>query len=220
MELEWKFEENTFNAIKSNAHLIKEISGERIVIELDKILTKGDHKIGFDLLVQSGLLFEINTYFPCYRDGDDLPRMDLIDEIKTKGDFYFVLFNSRPIDFFENVLKLDTQTIYHVNILRTISDGHFKWSSVECKREVIFEFVSRDKDFLNTGTSYMRTILNEFRAGMFPMKISDLALNGHELMSMGYKGKEIGNAQKFLLQNIFSGETNDKETLKRLLIKK
>ena len=213
-------EEETFRLIKANAKLIKEISGERIVIELDKIFTKGDHKIGFDLLVQSGLLFEINTYFPGYRDGDDLPRMDLIDEIKTKGDFYFVLFNSRPIDFFENVLKLDTQTIYHVNILRTISDGHFKWSSIECKREVIFEFVSRDKDFLNTGTSYMRTILNEFRAGMFPMKISDLALNGHELMSMGYKGKEIGNAQKFLLQNIFSGETNDKETLKRLLIKK
>ena len=49
----------TMKMIRDNVGRIKEISPERILIELEKIVTKGDCKIGALLLKQSGLLKEI-----------------------------------------------------------------------------------------------------------------------------------------------------------------
>lgn len=46
------------------------------------------------------------------------------------------------------------------------------------------------------------------------LHIKDLAVNGHDLMALGYVGKEIGIRLEFLLQAVIAGElTNDRETL-------
>ncbi len=55
-QLGFKFEKNTFAAIKTRAKYIQEISGERIKTELDKILLSGHPTEGVRLLAEVGLL--------------------------------------------------------------------------------------------------------------------------------------------------------------------
>lgn len=58
-QLGFVIETNTFTAIKRNAHLIKEVSGERVREELFKILKTNHPADGFQLLLNSGLLEQI-----------------------------------------------------------------------------------------------------------------------------------------------------------------
>ena len=55
-QLNFTIEEESFNAIKRNAHRIKIISQERIIDELNKIIAAPKPSIGFRLLDSSGLL--------------------------------------------------------------------------------------------------------------------------------------------------------------------
>ena len=55
-QLNFKIEENTFNAIKSNADRLRIITNERIITELNKILMSAKPSIGFKLLEESHLL--------------------------------------------------------------------------------------------------------------------------------------------------------------------
>ena len=54
---EYAIEERTFKAIRTNAHLIATVPGERVRVELDKMLAKADEpSIGMWLMQRSGLL--------------------------------------------------------------------------------------------------------------------------------------------------------------------
>ena len=46
-----------------------------------------------------------------------------------------------------------------------------------------------------------------------PHRISDLSVKGNDLLALGYKGPEVGKAQKFLLKKSLVDNTNDKDTL-------
>ena len=64
-QLNFQIEENSFNAICKNADRIKIITGERIVDELNKILSTDKPSTGFLLLYKTGLLdiiFVITSY--------------------------------------------------------------------------------------------------------------------------------------------------------------
>lgn len=51
--------------------------------------------------------------------------------------------------------------------------------------------------------------------------VSDLALNGYDLMKLGYTGKEIGAVKNYLLNEILeNGIPNDKNVLLNLVLKK
>lgn len=54
--LGFKFEKNSFAAIKTRAKLIRDVSGTRIRLELDKILLSQNARIGLELLDAAGLL--------------------------------------------------------------------------------------------------------------------------------------------------------------------
>ena len=50
-----------------------------------------------------------------------------------------------------------------------------------------------------------------------PHRISDLSVKGYDLLALGYKGPEVGKAQKFLLKKSLADNTNDKEALIKAL---
>ena len=56
---DYEIEDETWNSIKSNASGISKISKERIRDELTKILLNENRVLGFDLLVESGLMEHI-----------------------------------------------------------------------------------------------------------------------------------------------------------------
>jgi len=71
-QLNFTIEENTFNSIKKNADRIKIVSGERIVIELNKIIMCNHPSKGFLLIEKSGLLRII------------FPELDNLKGVETK----------------------------------------------------------------------------------------------------------------------------------------
>jgi putative nucleotidyltransferase with HDIG domain len=84
-QLEFEIEENSLNSITKNAHRINIISGERIVDELNKILSTKKPSIGFLLLFKSGLL---DIILP------ELTALNNVEEIEGhthKNNFYHTL---------------------------------------------------------------------------------------------------------------------------------
>ncbi|WP_309608863.1 HD domain-containing protein [Flavobacterium sp.] len=84
-QLGFIIEENSLNSITKNAERIKIISGERIVDELNKILSTGKPSIGFLLLFKTGLL---DIILP------ELTALNNVEEIEGythKNNFYHTL---------------------------------------------------------------------------------------------------------------------------------
>ena len=84
-QLGFEIEENSLNSIKKNAERIKIISGERIVDELNKILSTDKPSIGFLLLYKTGLL---DIILP------ELTALNQVEEIEGqthKNNFYHTL---------------------------------------------------------------------------------------------------------------------------------
>lgn len=84
-QLNFEIEENSLNSITKNAERIKIISGERIVDELNKILSTEKPSIGFLLLFKTGLL---DIILP------ELTALNQVEEIEGhthKNNFYHTL---------------------------------------------------------------------------------------------------------------------------------
>ena len=84
-QLNFEIEENSLNSITKNAKRIKIISGERIVDELNKILSTDKPSIGFLLLFKTGLL---DIILP------ELTALNHVEEIEGhthKNNFYHTL---------------------------------------------------------------------------------------------------------------------------------
>ena len=84
-QLNFEIEENSFHSITKNANRIKIISGERIVDELNKILSTDKPSVGFLLLFQTGLL---DIILP------ELTALNQVEEIEGhthKNNFYHTL---------------------------------------------------------------------------------------------------------------------------------
>lgn len=84
-QLNFEIEENSLNSITKNAERIKIISGERIVDELNKILSTDKPSIGFLLLFKTGLL---DIILP------ELTALNQVEEIEGhthKNNFYHTL---------------------------------------------------------------------------------------------------------------------------------
>lgn len=93
-QLDFKIEEKTFESVKANANLIKNISGERIRDELFKILAGEKAFSGIVLLRESGLLEiilpEVTDCFGVLQEG---PKHDRIYDI---GEHNFLALNFCP----------------------------------------------------------------------------------------------------------------------------
>ena len=84
-QLQFEIEENSLNSITKNAQRIKIISGERIVDELNKILSTDKPSIGFLLLFKTGLL---DIILP------ELTALNNVEEVEGhthKNNFYHTL---------------------------------------------------------------------------------------------------------------------------------
>jgi putative nucleotidyltransferase with HDIG domain len=84
-QLQFTIEVQTFEAIKTDKHRIKIVSGERVADELNKIVLSPKPSVGFDLLYKSGLL---QIIFP---QMVALAGAQYIDGYGHKDNFYHTL---------------------------------------------------------------------------------------------------------------------------------
>lgn len=204
-------ETNTWEMIKKNCSDIKTISGERIIEELNKIFYKGDINFGLRLLEFSGL----------YKEIFDISNIIGRDEY-TIEDFYFTICggfrDSDGSEKFKTVLKGDNKIFKGIQALEKC----WEYSSemvLSDVRKLVFDSFQISSTIFDTKIIYhkiVKEVIQEFIDGKLPKKITELVINGEDLMNQGFKGKEIGDRQKFLLMEIFKG--NRKNTVEDLSI--
>lgn len=200
---DFNIEPETWDLIVENSYMIKTISSERIVEELNKIFYKGKINLGIDLFEDCGLygqIFETKL-------RHDLYRIDTIE------DFYYSICGSS--ETYKNVLKGENKIFDGIQAIETILDN-YDFTDFN-KRKVVYGAYQISKAILDSGFAkrfgYADTIA-DFNEGKYPKKITEVSLNGNDLIEMGFKGKEIGDILKEVLFLILEDKLeNEKESL-------
>lgn len=204
-------ENETFNMIDKHAALIKEIAGERIKGELDKIQTKGSLSLGANIMLATGLDKHIF--------GEQLTRTEYMPTGRhSQAEFYTFLlaqFNE-PDKVLTDVLKGDTSTAKHVKMLTKLMREITTRCSENEIRVLAAEAVRGSSDKLLTlplAKALLSSVVGDFDAGM-PKRVTELAVGGEDLMERGLQGRMIGETMNRLLNRVLCKELpNERERL-------
>jgi len=199
----------TKEMMADNIELLKEISGERILEEFKKIITKkGSVKIAFKLLVEIGFFktfgLKVNKHF------------SIIDShYKTLGDLMHLLlfFENNKVATFKQVFKGDNDTEKEIKALDKMHEMERDKKGWEF---VAHEMVKITPAAFDLGCVFadVKEILVKMKAGELPAKVTNLEISGDDLKEIGLEGKGIGDTLKLLFGMVVTGKLpNDHETL-------
>lgn len=190
-------EKRTLVEIKNNSNRIQEISPERILIEFEKIVNKGNKFLATKLLVKTNLyqcIFNINF------QGD----IQLIKKSKTLSEFIFSLFYkcSDIYKIFSYNLKGTTKDINEVKCLELAFLN--KNTSIYNARYIVYQMNRIEENSLNLSI-YSKVITNAIKdlKSYYPLNIKEINVSSETIMSYGIKGPDIKNMQLKILKNIY-----------------
>ena len=212
---------DTLRMMKSNAHLINEISGERILDEFNKIVYKqGSSDIAFDLIERTDIdkaLF-----------GKKIDRNDLNDIKNINLDvvsFYYTLAELcevSPWKFYKERLKGEAVITKALMTLESFFDKIDKSSSEANNRWQVFQLLKTSPMLMNNRIlpKSVSIIIDKMKAGEIPMKFGDIHVNGNDITDeLGLTDKELGimivRIYQDALMNIYNWKDRN-ETLKYL----
>lgn len=210
----FKIEPRTFNAIKKNSNLINGIPGERILEEIKKIVEKGDHFIGANLLCETNLWQEISN-ISCSNHKNQKHLFDLSNISKTIAEFLFLMFfNSSNYEQSINVCKrLKCELVTE----KQIKGLFYAWNFDESdhnhnSHQVVFNLNKIHPTCLNLLV-LPKEIKDSINSEM-PKSLKDLQINGKDLMSFGFEGESISRVFNDIINKIFNGNlSNTKKDL-------
>lgn len=194
-------EPETERMIKENSSLIKEISPERILIEFDKMIKKGDVVYGIELLNRLNLFKEIFNF-------NFLGEYKRFSRVKNMADFIYLCFteqSEKPSVAFKNKFMGDIETTKQLEALEMLP----LIKEVEPDdRIVVSKMLNKSPLISESGllNNYVRKIISDFENGKYPKTFSGLEIDGNDLMAMGLKGKDIG----ITLGRVYSAVLRDK----------
>ncbi|WP_240841223.1 CCA tRNA nucleotidyltransferase [Acidaminobacter sp. JC074] len=161
----------------------------------------------------------------------DIGKPSTFELIEGRGRFYS--HDKASVNLagkFLKRFKYDNDTCKHVEILIS---NHMRLLDLDNNKSVkkfmnkigldnLSDFLElRKADILSSTTNdsiesveSMKTKFDEIIHEKAPMSVNDLALDGHDLMKLGYKGKEIGELKLLLLDLVLDKpQMNNKESL-------
>lgn len=228
-QLNFKIEEETFNSIKRNFHLVKNISKERIRDEFSKILLSSHSFNGLCTLKDIGLT---DLIMPVLKENFNLDNETLKNNYKflslTKNklssklaSFILASCNFNAIgNLVEDILKnlhYDNKTIKETltlinefNISLSLNRYELKKLINKVSKELIFDLIDLKRNFLKLNNQSLDNInsiekeLKNIIASKESLTIRDLAINGNSLgKELNLKpGKEIGLILNYLLDEV------------------
>lgn len=272
--LDFDIDEDAVSAIKKCAVLIKNVSGERILSELNKILLS-DNPEKIYLLYKTGLMrYVLDDLFPCfsteqnnkyhiYNVGEHIVETvrntpkDLIlrwaallhdigkpvcQSCDANGIYHFYGHHKESMRIANDILhklRMDKDSIHDILVLIENHDVHMDTSPTAVKRmlartgEVLFfkllelqEADNKAKNplYINDRLGKIRKVrerAQQIIAEGQPYTVSQLQINGRDLIKLGYRaGREIGDVLKYLLNEVLIDPSlNNREYLiKRAII--
>lgn len=209
----FKIESKTFDTIKRNSSLINGIPGERILVEIEKIVTKGDQLLGAKLLCETRLWQEISN-LDCKNHDHDANLFTLSSESKTVAEFLFLMMfgvaSSQNASSVVKRLKCDLITDKQIKAL------YYAWESEENPHFIVFNMNRIHPSCLKLLV-FPEKVKNSLSSDM-PKSVRDLSVDGKDLMGLGYKGEEISSVFSAIVQQIFDGQIkNSKEDIMNYL---
>lgn len=189
---EFDIEPITLELIIRNKHKIKEITSERILIELNKIVEKSNISAAVMWLLKTGLWDEI------FSKGSGFTSINtkILPLIKSLGELIFILTPEgvNPNNIFDNKLPNEVKKELHsLNLLKKNPDNN----------ERIFEALTHHPDIIHNS---LFQIPIEFKNGILPRSIKELTIKGGDLLELGFVGVEIGEMMKKITSLILSNK--------------
>ena len=221
-------EPKTMQMIKENAGKIREIAPERILIELDKIVTKGNARIGIELLASTGLFKQI---FGNEIKASQIGRRDF-EGVRTMAELLFLMMNGvvqNPAEFY--LTRFATEDAKRDKVYKELQalDLAFNSDLVDQQmpavkaRSVAHNMYTTAPQTLESQVipEVIANAGQELLQGKYPKTVNELAVNGNDLMNAGLQGKAIGDMQKAMLIRIYADNIrNNREELLSLVTEK
>ena len=214
--LGFKIEEKTASSAVKKSHLLSAVSAERIYTEWKKLLS-GD--FAYEVINEYG---EILSRF-LFKEKIRLPDRERFDragaEERQLSVFYLSLENA-PERFSEfcDGMKTDSKTKKNgVIALSNISidlntKKEVRLATVRLGREAV-SLILRLKALCSMKCVFPSELDSILSEG-YPLSLSELSVNGEDMRSLGFRGREIGTALERLLVAAASGEVkNERDEL-------
>ncbi len=218
-QLGFDVEKSTLECALELSYLLENISLERIFTEFKRALTSKNPELLNPLLKSGALTFlGIST--------NEIPV--IIKHLTSDFPLRFAVFchknNYNALNILKN-LKADNQAIENVKIYTEL----FNFQIPKCKSDIkrmlnlssikhlnnIFDYYS----LLKVSTNHLHKLLNEVIENNEPYLIKDLAINGNDLIKLGYSGQKIGEILEKLLEAVIDNpQYNTKEKLVNLIL--
>jgi len=208
----FEIEPETMKLMQKHAHEVKEIAGERIYDEFQKILNKeGDTQLAMDLLHKTGVdeaLFDQKMLH--YEEG-----MDHLDPVS----FYYILGltgNVDPYEFYMKKLKgSDKQKVG--TAIKVLDNLLLKWESAdeEEKKYMTMKAVTKVPRIADIALTpgEMDDIVLDMRTMKIPMNPKDVPVDGDEVQAIfGIpKGEEVGKILERVRRDALMNKFNWKD---------
>lgn len=224
-QLNFDIEPLTFNAVKNNAELIKNVSYERINVELIKMLKSNLPSDGAKKLISTDLLKNIypdlySNYFNKDYFIENIPYLDKLNNSVTTRLTHFIksCFKNISLSDFRKALKklkCDNKTISACTTIFSNSFGYISIDNIvdlkvylsKIDKPLIKEILAYDK-YLAKNTENLISKHNEILEILDknePLSIKELNITGSDLITT-YNlkaGKILGDILNSLLLDVF-----------------
>lgn len=204
---DFDIEKSTADEIRLNVKDFGQISKERVLIELEKIVEKGDCFKGLGALSELGLhskIFETT--------GIHYNRANInYNKIKTLAEFVFVANNEYyyTASYFKTEMKGDKETtklIKNLNHIRYAASNY----SAGLGRVSVFEAISECPSLIDTEIyTDLKAVLDRYKLAGYPKTLGEVDIDGYELLELGLEGPQIGKVFKAIVKQILFNKINN-----------
>ena len=216
--LDFTIQKQTFNAAIGCAHLLKNISAERIFTELQRAAS------GQNISVLTPLL-DTNALDRFYLKSADLSNIQNLENKQHLRTFALLNVTSTDLEGTLDTLKCSNNFKDYCLKMHTLTKTIINADKISIKKtlnyadvNIVSDTLLYCRDILNIDISKHKTLLNEVIKHNEPYKISQLDISGKDLTALGLSGKEVGEKLEFLLDEVIKKpELNTKEKLLKLI---
>jgi len=220
-QLGFEIENATLIGARQTREGLSKVARERIGVEFSKLLTSPSPVGAIEKMLETQTLgFVVGNYIPSEKILASLAKMPR--ELSARLGFFLSDTSAEEAQKIMRELRLSGKIISEA---RAVLSGS---SACVDSEESAARFSARLGNLANTailasvllGNSPERAVsLVESRAGL-PKSLKDLKINGSDLASLGFSGKEIGRALGELLDAVVQNPAlNDREALTSLALK-
>ncbi len=226
-QLGFEIEPETYEAIKIMAPNLKQISRERILVELTKLLLS-EHPERIQMVYHTGMAPYISDTFGRVH----LPLPVISPELPAKKHLRWAAFlqNEAEADavLILKQLKSDNDTINRTRILTRFAKVPLSAEKAALRRVMsqmtpeLYDDLLLLKESRQEELSQVRRLTEEIRRAGDCLSLKSLAVGGQDLMDAGIQsGKAVGEALNCLLELVFNHpEYNEKEILIQYALRK